>query len=201
MISQMRALIVLAVRSPPRGDRLGAGVRVPAVDPGLPVGAPAAVTDRSRPGDTATVGGWKIKPGHAADHRYRRYDRRALAALLAATLRRVNHAPRWTRLGRYDYPKAMVPFGDQNGTRWGLRDRNRGCPRNCKRRAARHRCHWRFVEPLGRRRKATTREPGDLPSPWSNAGASDGVCRREAGRDRVSGASHWSLSFALTASG
>ncbi len=31
----------------------------------------------------------------------------------------------------------------------------------------------------GRRRKAKTREPGDLPSPWSNAGASDGVYRWE----------------------
>jgi hypothetical protein len=42
--------------------------------------------------------------------------------------------------------------------------RSRGCPRNCKRRAERHYATGLALGRLGRRRKATTREPGDLPS-------------------------------------
>jgi hypothetical protein len=38
----------------------------------------------------------------------------------------------------------------------------RGCPRNCKRQAALHVIHW-GPRALGRRRGATSREPGDRP--------------------------------------
>jgi hypothetical protein len=46
----------------------------------------------------------------------------------------------------------------------------------------------------GRRREVRTREPGDLPSPWSIAGASAGVSRCEGGRVS-SQASHQVLFF------
>ena len=39
---------------------------------------------------------------------------------------------------------------------------SRGCPRNCKRRV-RPKCHWRFSAP-GRRVRASSCKPGDLPS-------------------------------------
>ena len=65
-------------------------------------------------------------------------------------------------------------FGCQDDRRWfpqGIkRERGactpaqcRGCPRNCKRRACDHQCHWELCAFLGRWSEAMTREPGDLP--------------------------------------
>ena len=46
----------------------------------------------------------------------------------------------------------------------------RGCPRNCERRALLHQCHWPRRGREGGAR-ATTREPGDLPTPSPIRGA------------------------------
>ena len=77
-------------------------------------------------------------------------DRSAPVAGLTPTLTNFYHSFR------------RFPFGDQKGMRCGEIPQFRGCPRNCKRQILRHMPLG--ISVLGRRRRVTTREPGDLPS-------------------------------------
>ena len=57
--------------------------------------------------------------------------------------------------------------------------RCRRCPRNCKRRATVHQCHW-GLEPWEGRTDALTREPGDLPRHITSPGGVSGAGRLSA---------------------